>query len=140
MAVRTAEAIWNGNLRQGSGTMKFGTYEGSYTWSSRFEEAPGTNPEQLLGAAHAGCFSMSVSSRLTKAGFTPTRIDTTARVHIDDVEGTHKITLVELQTEAEVPGLDDARFQEIAEAAKNGCPVSMALAGTKITMNARLVK
>ncbi len=142
MAVRTAEAVWNGNLRQGSGTMMFGSgaFEGRYTWSSRFEEAPGTNPEELLGAAHAGCFSMSVASRLTKAGFTANRINTTARVHIDDVGGTHKITLIELSTEAEVPGIDDARFQEIAEGARTGCPVSMALAGTQITLNARLVK
>jgi lipoyl-dependent peroxiredoxin len=140
VAVRRANAVWEGNIRQGHGQMKFGSFEGPYTWSSRFEEAPGTNPEELLGAAHAGCFTMSVSSRLTKAGYTAKRISTAARVHIDDVNGVHKITLIELQTEAEVPGLDDATFQEVAEAAKKGCPVSMALGGTEITLTALLVK
>ncbi|HVN56018.1 MAG TPA: OsmC family protein [Anaerolineaceae bacterium] len=140
MAVRTSEAIWEGSLREGKGTMKLasGTYEGAFTWSSRFEEAPGTNPEELVAAAHAGCFSMSLSSNLGKAGFTPRRIHTTSQVKIELVEGKNRITQIHLETEASVPGIDEARFQEVAKYAKENCPVSVALSSVPMTMNARL--
>jgi osmotically inducible protein OsmC len=142
MPVRTAEAQWNGNLREGNGTMKLGSgaYDGSYSFSSRFEEGTGSNPEELIAAAHAGCFSMALSAGLARAGFTPTSVHTTARVHIEQVEGGFGITRIELNTEASVPGIDDAKFQEQAAAAKAGCPVSKALAAVpEITLNAKLV-
>jgi lipoyl-dependent peroxiredoxin len=139
MAVRSSSAEWKGTLKAGAGSMKLGSgaYEGPFTFASRFESGKGTNPEELIGAAHAGCFSMFLSALLSDAGFTPTRIRTTAVVHLD--EGP-KISLIELTTEAEVPTLTDAAFQKHAEAAKAGCPVSKALAGPKITLTARLVK
>ena len=140
MPTRTAKAVWTGTLREGQGTMKLGSgptaYEGAYTSASRFEEGQGTNPEELIGAAHAGCFSMFLSAVLTNAGYTPTRIRTTATVHLG--EGP-KITSIELDTEAQVPNLDEKTFLEAAEESKNKCPVSQALAGTEIKLNARLV-
>jgi osmotically inducible protein OsmC len=136
MTVRTAEAVWTGNLREGQGTMSFGSFSGPFTRASRFESGEGTNPEELVGAAHAGCFSMFLSSVLTKAGFPPNRIHTTARVHL--VDGP-TIQTIELHTEADVPNLDPAAFQQHAEEAKKGCPVSKALAGVDIQLNARLV-
>ena len=128
MAVRTSSAEWNGTLKEGAGNMRVGSgaYDGPYTWASRFDTGPGTNPEELIGAAHAGCYSMFLSALLTKAGFTPTRIATTATVHLTDGP---TISLIELNTEAEVPGLTDADLQTHAAAAKAGCPVSKALAG-----------
>jgi osmotically inducible protein OsmC len=139
MAVRTSSAEWKGTLKQGAGTMKLGSgsYEGPYTYASRFESGQGTNPEELIGAAQAGCFSMFLAALLTSAGFTPTRIATTARVHLG--EGP-TITLIELNTRAEVPGLAEADFQLHAEAAKKDCPVSKALAGPEIQLQAQLVK
>jgi osmotically inducible protein OsmC len=139
MAVRKANAVWEGSLKEGSGTMKFGSFEGPFTWSSRFENGQGTNPEELLGAAHAGCFSMSFSSNLGKAGFTPTRIQTRANVTLEQVEGKSRITKIHLETEGQVPGIDNAKFQEVANIAKEGCPVSAALTGVEITMEAKLV-
>ena len=139
MAVRNAEAEWKGTLKEGARTMKLasGSYEGPFTYASRFEEGPGTNPEELIGAAHAGCFSMFLSALLTNAGFKPTRIHTTAKVHLGAGPA---ITLIELNTEAAVPGLDDAAFQEKAAAAKAGCPISKALAGVgEIKLTANLV-
>lgn len=141
MAVRIAEAEWKGNLREGQGTMKLGSgaFEGRYSFPSRFESGPGTNPEELIGAAHAGCFSMALSAGLSKAGFTPTRVHTTAKVHLEQVEGGFAITKIELATEAQIPGIDNPTFQQQAEAAKKNCPVSKALAGTAITLTAKLV-
>ena len=141
MPVRTSEAQWNGTLREGSGQMKLGSgaYEGSYSFGSRFEENPGSNPEELLGAAHAGCFSMALSGALTRAGFTPTRIHTTARVHIENTGGGFSITKIELNTEGEVPGIDQATFEEHANGAKENCPVSRALNVPEVTLNARLL-
>jgi len=138
MAIRTASAVWKGTLKEGAGVMTLGSgaYEVAYTWASRFAEEKGTNPEELIGAAHAGCFSMFLSALLTQAGFTPTRIHTTASVHLG--EGP-TITLIELNTEAEVPGLTEAALMEHAEAAKKNCPVSKALAGPEIRLTARLV-
>lgn len=139
MQIRTSSAEWKGTLKAGSGTMKLGSgaWEGPYTYASRFEQGAGTNPEELIGAAHAGCFSMFLSALLTGAGFTPTRIVTTAAVHLGDGP---TITLVELETQALVPDLTEAALQEHAEAAKKNCPVSKALAGPEIRMRARLLK
>ena len=143
MPVRTSEAEWKGDLRSGSGTMKVGSgaFEGAYSFPTRFEEAPGSNPEELIAAAHAGCFSMAFSGGLTTAGFPPTSIRTTAKVHIDRLEaGGFGITKIELDTTGVVPGIDDAKFQELAIAAKNGCPVSKALAAVEsIVLTAKLV-
>ena len=138
MSVRTSSAEWKGTLKEGSGTMKVGSgaYDGPYTYASRFESGQGTNPEELIGAAHAGCYSMFLSALLTKAGFTPTRIATTATVHLTDGP---TISLIELDTEAEVPGLSDADLQTHAEEAKKGCPVSKALAGPEVKLTAKLV-
>lgn len=142
MPIRNAEAEWKGNLLEGSGHMKLGTgaYDGPYSFKSRMENGAGTNPEELIAAAHAGCFSMAFSAALGKAGFTPTRIHTTAGVHFDKVGDGFAITSIDLTMEAAVPGIDDAKFQNIAEAAKQGCPVSKALAGTTIHLQAKLVE
>ena len=141
MPVRSSSAIWNGNLLQGSGTMKLGSgaYEGAYSFPSRFESGQGTNPEELIAAAHAGCYSMALSATLGKAGFNPTRVATTAKVHLEKVGEGFSITKIELVTEAQIPGIDNATFQTNAEAAKKGCPVSKALAATEITLSAKLV-
>lgn len=142
MTVRTANAEWLGNLREGKGTVELGSgaFKGSYSFPSRFEDGTGTNPEELIGAAHAGCYSMALSAGLTKAGFSPTRIKTVAKVTLDKVGDAFEITTIALETEAEVPGLDEAKFLEQAEAAKKGCPVSKALAGVKIQLTARLLQ
>jgi osmotically inducible protein OsmC len=141
MAVRNAEAVWEGNLQEGNGTFKVGSgaFEGSYSFKTRFEEEPGTNPEELIGAAHASCFSMFLSAVLSKAGHTVNRVHTTAKVHLGTVDGAPTITKIELDTEAEVPGLDQAAFMEQAEVSKKGCPVSKALAATEIVMTAKLL-
>lgn len=141
MPVRKAEAEWKGNLNRGSGRMKLGSgaFEGSYSFVSRFKDEPGTNPEELIGAAHAGCFSMALSHMLAESGHIPDVVHTTAKVHIDKVEGGFKITTIELQTEGKVPGIDEKTFQETAEAAKEGCPVSQALAGVDIRLQAKLL-
>ena len=139
MPVRTASAIWNGTLKEGAGQMKLGSgaFEGAFSFGKRFEEVPGTNPEELIGAAHAGCFSMFLSALLTKAGFVPTRIATNAKVHLGDGP---RITLIELDTQAEVPNLDDATFQEKVTEAKQNCPISKALASVEIHVAAQLIK
>ena len=141
MPVRSANAVWEGSLKEGKGTMKMasGAYEGPYSFGSRFEEATGTNPEELIAAAHAGCFSMALSATLGKSDFTPTRIATSAKVTLEKVGEGFGITKVHLVTEASIPGIDDAKFQEIAEAAKAGCPVSKALGSVTITLDAKLV-
>jgi len=141
MPVRKADAVWEGDIRGGNGKVSLGSgaFEGRYSFGSRFEEGAGTNPEELIGAAHAGCFSMALSGGLGRGGHTPKRIATTAKVHIEKVGEGFAITRIELDTQAEVPGIDDATFQEFAKKAKEGCPVSRALAGTEITLNAKLV-
>jgi lipoyl-dependent peroxiredoxin len=142
MATRTGSAVWDGTLKQGKGTMKLGTgaYEGAYSFSSRFEEGTGTNPEELIGAAEAGCFSMALSANLEKAGHPAKRVSTVATVKLEMVEGAPKITTIDVKTEANVPGIDEAKFREIAEQTKKGCPVSKALAGTQINLDAKLLK
>ena len=141
MATRTANAVWEGGLKDGKGKMKLGSgaYEGAYSFASRFENGAGTNPEELIAAAHAGCFSMALSAGLGKSGFSPKRIQTSAKAHLEKVGEGFKITRIELNTEAEIPGIDQQKFMEHAEGAKKGCPVSQALAGTEITLNAKLI-
>jgi osmotically inducible protein OsmC len=141
MPIRTAKAEWDGSLKDGVGRMTIGAgvFQGRFTSASRFEEAEGINPEDLIGAAHSGCFSMSLSAGLGKAGYTPKHIATTAEVSLDLVEGARTITKITLHTQAEVPGIDEATFQELAENAKKNCPVSRALAGVDITLKARLI-
>lgn len=139
MAVRSANAVWKGTLKEGSGNLKLGSgrYEGPYTWASRFADAEdGTNPEELIGAAHAGCFSMFLSALLTNNGFTPTSIETTAKVHLGDGPTINKI---ELTSEAVVPEISKDQFDELASEAKAKCPVSKALAAVdEIVLNATL--
>lgn len=138
MAISNSSAVWRGNLVDGRGTMKLGKggYEGPYTRASRFENGAGTNPEELIGAAHAGCYSMFLSALLSKSGFPPAEIRTTAKVHLGDGPA---ITLIELETDATVPGCDEAVFLDQAEKAKAGCPVSKALSAVPTTLKARLV-
>jgi osmotically inducible protein OsmC len=139
MPISNSSAVWKGNLVDGSGTMKLGKggYEGPFTKASRFEDGAGTNPEELVGAAHAGCYSMFLSAILSKSGFPPAEIKTTAKVHLGDGPA---ITLIELETDATVPGCDEAVFLEHAEKAKAGCPVSKALSAVPMTLKARLAK
>ena len=141
MATRTGSAVWEGTLKQGRGTMKLasGAFEGPYSFSSRFEEGKGTNPEELIGAAEAGCFSMAMSFNLEKAGHPARRVTTTATVKLEQAEGGFKITSIDLKTEADVPGVDEAKFREQAELTKKTCPVSVALAGAHINLDAKLV-
>ncbi|MAT98850.1 MAG: peroxiredoxin [Anaerolineaceae bacterium] len=130
MTVSNSSATWEGSLTEGKGTMVVGDgrYEGPFTRASRFADGAETNPEELIGAAHAGCYSMFLSALLSKDGHVPTRIHTTANVHIGQVDGAPTIHTIELNCEADVPGIDDATLQDYAEKAKVGCPVSKALA------------
>jgi osmotically inducible protein OsmC len=140
MAIRHAQAQWQGTLKEGEGYLKLesGVFEGPYTWADRFADGGGTNPEELVGAAHAGCYAMFLSAILTRNNFVPTRIDTKSSVHLEDGP---TITRIVLDVEAAVPGLDEAKFLEYAEEAKVKCPVSKALAAVEeITLNARLVE
>jgi osmotically inducible protein OsmC len=142
MPTRKAEAEWEGNLAVGGGRLKVasGAFEGPYTFKSRFEEGESaTNPEELLGAAHAGCFTMALTAQLSRAGITPKRIHTEARVKLEKVGEAFTITQIELETEAQVPDVDDATFQKYAQDAKQNCPLSKALAATNISMTAKLV-
>jgi lipoyl-dependent peroxiredoxin len=142
MPTRKAEAEWKGNLAEGSGRLKVGSgaFEGPYSFKSRFEEGQSaTNPEELLGAAHAGCFTMALIAQLSRAGIKPTRVHTEARVKLEKVGDAFSITQIELINEAEVPGVDDATFQKYATDAKQHCPLSKALAGTEIHLNAKLL-
>ena len=116
-----------------------GAYEGPYSFASRFESGTGTNPEELIAAAHAGCFSMALSAGLGKGGFTPTRIHTTATVHLEKVGEGFSITRIELNTEAQIPNIDSATFAKYADDAKKGCPVSKVLAAAQISLTAKLV-
>jgi osmotically inducible protein OsmC len=137
MPVRTSEATWKGDLRTGSGDMTVGDglYQGAYSFASRFQEGEGTNPEELIAAAHAGCFAMALSNGLAEDGFDPQRVQASASVHLEDGE----INRIDLETEAEVPDIAEATFQEAAEEAKETCPVSQALAAVpEMTLSATL--
>ncbi len=140
MPKRDGNAVWNGGLTDGNGTIKVGDglFEGQYSFSSRFEEGEGTNPEELIAAAHAGCYSMAFSAQLEEAGYTPNSVDTTASVWIEKGDEGFSIKRILLSTVSDVPGIDDAKFQEVAKAAKEGCPVSRALAAVDISLEATL--
>jgi osmotically inducible protein OsmC len=142
MPVRQGEAVWRGTLKDGKGTVRLGSgaFEGPYSFASRFEEGSGTNPEELIGAAHAGCFSQALALMLSQAGYPPEQIHTTANVLLEKVGDGFKITSIELDTEARVPGVDADTFNEKAQAAKEGCPVSQALAAVEIKLKSKLLK
>ena len=139
---RKAHAQWNGGLKGGNGTVSVASglfKDGAYSFSTRFEDGKGTNPEELIGAAHAGCFSMAFSAELEGAGFSPQQVATAAEVQLEKQGDGFAITGIHLISEAKVPGIDSAKFQEIANGAKSGCPVSQALKAVPITLEAKLV-
>ncbi|ASW57254.1 OsmC family protein [Plantactinospora sp. KBS50] len=141
MPIRTAAAQWQGNLTEGAGTIKTGKggLQGAYSFKSRFEEGAGTNPEELIGAAHAGCYSMALAKALSDAGHVPTSVDTEARVHLDKTDAGMTVTRIELVTGVVAAGLDADEFSKIAEAAKENCPISRLLSpGAQISLDARL--
>ena len=140
MAVRSSHAEWQGNLRDGNGSMKLGSgmFEGPFTFASRFENGKGTNPEELIGAAHAGCFSMAFSGQLNEAGLNPEEIRTTATVTMDKTDAGPTVTRIHLDVHAKVPGADKAAFETAANNAKAGCPISRLL-NAEITMEAELI-
>jgi osmotically inducible protein OsmC len=138
MATRQATAKWSGTLKEGNGVMKYGKVEGPFTFASRFEEGKGTNPEELAGAAHAGCYSMFLAALMSNDNLKPTSVQTTASVHLGNEDGP-KITSIDLDCEAVVPGLDADKFAEYAQTAKQKCPISRLYAGTKINLSAKLV-
>lgn len=139
MAARTAQAVWTGNLTEGKGriTVQSGTLDAPYDFRARTADGKGTNPEELIGAAHAGCFTMQLSALLGNAGFTAERLRTTAKVHLEKEGAGFAIPKIELELEGKVPGMSAADFQKHAETAKTGCPVSKALAGTQITLSVK---
>jgi osmotically inducible protein OsmC len=141
MAIRNASARWTGTLTEGTGVVRTGKggYEGAYSFKSRFEEGEGTNPEELIGAAHAGCYSMFLAKVLTDAGHPPTSVDTAAKVHLEKTDAGMTVTRIDLDTVGDVPGMDEGEFAKHAEAAKAGCPISRLLSpGTEITLVAKL--
>ena len=140
MALRTANAQWDGTLREGKGSMRFGggAFEGAYSFESRFEEGEGTNPEELIAAAHAGCFSMALSGEITKAGYTPESVSTEAKVSLVKGDDGFRINRIQLITAVSAPDLSDDELQDLAEGAKQGCPVSKALNVPEITVEATL--
>ncbi len=140
MPTRKAHAVWNGTLKQGHGEMavESGSYQGVYSFGTRFGDEKGTNPEELIGAAHSGCFSMAFAGLLEESGFQPQRIETEAAVSVEKSGDGFSITTIHLSTKARVPGIDDARFKELADQAKAGCPVSRALTGVSISLEAEL--
>jgi osmotically inducible protein OsmC len=141
MAVRKADAVWKGSLREGAGelALQSGAFRGPYTFKARFEQGKETNPEELLGAAHAGCFTMALTAALGREQLTPTEIRTTAAVHLEQAAGGFAIPRIVLTTRASIPGITPERFAAIATDAKQNCPVSKALAGVEITLDAALV-
>lgn len=139
MPTRNATAVWQGTLQEGSGKVSYGSFEHNYSFTSRFEDGQGTNPEELLGAAHAGCFAMALGAALGRNGTPATRISTTAKVHLNKGEAGFSISQIDLDVEAEVPGVDAEKFQELAESTKTGCIVSRALSAVPMNLNAKLV-
>lgn len=139
MPTRNAQAIWEGTLQEGNGSIHIYGQDRPYSFKSRFEDGDGTNPEELIAAAHAGCYSMALSGRLSREGFPPTRVQTVAKVHLNKTEAGFAIQKIDLETAAEVPNITEEKFQELAQAAKESCPVSVALAAIEIGLYARLV-
>lgn len=142
MAVRNATASWSGGLTDGKGKMALGSgaFEGAFSFNTRMGDEPGTNPEELIGAALAGCYTMALNATLEKEGNKPNGINTEAKVHFGKDDQGFAITKIELNSEADIDNIDDAKFQEIAEQVKKACPVSKALTGTEIVLNAKLAK
>jgi lipoyl-dependent peroxiredoxin len=140
MPERSSQAVWDGDLQSGRGTMKIGSgaWEGPYSFKSRFEDGAGTNPEELIAAAHAGCYSMALAAALTKAGSPPKRVETKAKVDLRKEAEGFRIATIHLTTSASVTGIDSGKFREIAEQAKISCPVSKVLSGAEIKLDAKL--
>ncbi len=139
MSVRTAKSIWNGTLKDGKGTMSFSNYNGPYTYVSRFEEGPGTNPEELIGAAHSGCYSMFLSALISGEKLAPESVETTASVHLGKDDKGPLITTIELDCKVKCEGLSQEKFNELAAAAKAGCPISRLVAAADIKLTATLL-
>ena len=139
MSVRTAKSIWNGTLKDGKGTMNFSNYSGPFTFVSRFEEGPGTNPEELIGAAHSGCYSMFLSALISGENLVPESVETTASVHLGKDDKGPLITTIELDCKVKCEGLSQEKFEELAAAAKAGCPISRLVAAADIKLAATLV-
>lgn len=142
MPTRNANSKWNGGLADGNGQLTLGSnaWSGPYDWRSRSDDGATTNPEELIAAAHAGCFNMALSHALGQAGYAPTNLDTTAHVTLAAVDGGFSITSIKLVLRGSVPGISAAEFLEIANGAKQGCPVSKALSSTPITLEAELLE
>lgn len=138
MPTKTASAVWNGTISEGSGTMKMANYEGAYSVPTRFGDEDGPSPEELLAAAHAGCFSMQLSALLTRAGHEPDSVETSAAVTVEKLEAGWTISKIHLTSTATVPGIDEATFLEHANSAKETCPVSKLFAAATITLDAKL--
>ncbi len=139
MSVRTAKSQWNGTLASGKGTMNFSNYSGPYTFKSRFEEGDGTNPEELIGAAHSGCYSMFLAALISGEKLTPESVETTATVHLGKDDKGPLITTIELVSQVKCEGLSQEKFDELAAAAKEGCPISRLVAAADIKLTATLV-
>jgi len=139
MSVRTAKSIWNGTLKDGKGTMNFSNYSGPYTFVSRFEEGPGTNPEELIGAAHSGCYSMFLSALISGEKLVPESVETIASVHLGKDDKGPLITTIELDCKVKCTGLSQEKFDELAAAAKAGCPISRLVAAADIKLTATLL-
>ena len=138
MSIRTAKSQWNGTLKEGKGTMNFSNYSGPFTFKSRFEEGTGTNPEELVGAAHSGCFSMFLAALISGEGLTPESVETTAKVHLGKDDSGPLITTIELDCHVKCAGLSQEKFKELSAAAKKGCPISRLVAATDIKLTATL--
>ncbi len=138
MSTRSAQAIWEGNLREGKGKVKVNSFNEQYTYSSRFEDSKGASPEELIAAAEASCFSMALSEQLAKEGHPPKRVDTTAKVHLDKVGDKYKITTIELEANGNVPGINENDFQRYAETARRSSLITQVMSGANIKLNARL--
>ena len=139
MSIRKATAKWNGTLKEGAGTMNFSDYSGPYTFASRFEEGKGTNPEELVGAAHAGCYSMFLSALISGENLVPESVETTATVHLGRDETGPLITTIELNSKVRCEGLSQEKFEELAAAAKAKCPISRLVAAADIQLTATLL-
>ena len=139
MSVRTAKSQWNGTLKDGEGSMNFSNYSGPYTFKSRFEEGTGTNPEELVGAAHSGCYSMFLAALISGEGLTPESVETTAKVHLGKDDTGPVITTIELDSQVKCEGLSLEKFNELSLAAKEKCPISRLIAPTEVKLTAVLL-
>ncbi|MCK5832891.1 OsmC family protein [bacterium] len=139
--IRSSNAVWKGSLRDGKGEVSLGSgaFKGAYSFKTRFEDSPGTNPEELIAAAHAGCYAMALSAMLGESGFNPDSLEVVARVHLEKGESGFSITKIDIILDARIPGIEEAEFIETAERAKKGCPVSRALAAVPIKLTATLI-